>query len=100
MATLTPNLLLSRDFHIWSLGDFGDQPSRGRMATLTKFACFGGESASLTPRSDAIICRLDLSRINSIYLSRLLCSFYSIEDGSVSLGYSRNLPKLCCLSLF
>ncbi len=45
---------------------------------------------SLTSRSDAIICRLDLTRINSLTHSHLQCSFYSIEDGSVSLGYSRN----------
>ncbi len=43
MVTLTPNPHLSRDFHIWYLGD---QPSHGEMATLTKFACFEGEPAS------------------------------------------------------
>ncbi len=31
------------------------------------------------------------SRINSLTLSRLQCLLYSIEDGPVRLGYSRNL---------
>ncbi len=66
----------------------------------SSFAFIHHDKRSLTSRSDAIICRLDLSRINSLTHSHLLCTFYSIEDSSVRFGYSRNPYSCCCCACF